>query len=213
MNENTRATRDRDLPSEQDIKGLFRLLGELDDPELPVSDVEADLIMKIADKMPISDEEIERGTLRLLDRLRAEGGTDPKVQAPAAGVTATAAKGAPRLSLYQSFRELGKSPQKVAEGLRLNEEVLLQLDQGRARQTPRSLLHRLAAALAKTEDEIRRCIAPATGNVLPMAAHGRRGATQRRQEAVDFLTIVETSSLSEADKRHWREIVAAENEE
>jgi hypothetical protein len=213
MNETNRAGRDADLPTEREIEGLFRLLGELDDPEHPVSDVEADLILRIAEQMPVSDDEVDRGAQRLLDRLRAEGGTDPKVHAPKAGATAKAAEGEPRPSLYQSFRMLGQTPQMIAEGLRLNEEVLIQLDQGRARRAPRRLLHGLAAALRKTEDEIRRCIAPAAGDVLPMAAHGRRGATRRQHEVVDFLTILETSSLSEDDKRHWREIVATESGE
>jgi hypothetical protein len=213
MNEKNRVRRDADLPTEREIEGLFRLLGELDDPELPVSDVEADLIVRIAEQMPVADDEVDRGAQRLLHRLRAEGGPDPKAYAPEAGATAKAVEGEPRPSLYQSFRVLGKPPQMVAEGLRLNEEILIQLDQGRARRVPQRLLHGLAAALRKTEEEIRRCIAPAAGDVLPMAAHGRRGATRRRQEAVDFLTILETSSLSEDDKRHWREIVAIESAE
>lgn len=213
MTEKNRAEGDADLPTEREIEGLFRLLGELDDPELPVSDVEADLIVRIAEQMPVSDDEVDRGAQRLLDRLRSEGVTDPKVHVPEASATAKAAEGEPRPSLYQSFRMLGKTPQIISQELRLNEEVIIQLDQGRARRVPQRLLHGLAAALRKTEDEIYRCIAPAAGDVLPMAAHGRRGATRHRQETVDFLTIIETSSLSEDDKRHWREIVAAESGE
>lgn len=213
MNDTNRAGRDADLPTEREIEGLFRLLGEIDSPDLPVSDVEADLIVSIAEQLPVSDEDFDRGAQRLLNRLRSGGGTDPKVSAPEADATAKAAEAALRPSLYQSLRSLGQNPQNVAEQLRLNEEVLIQLDQGRARRVPELLVNALAAALTKTRDEIRRCIAPAAGDVLPMAAHGRRGAARRGQEPVDFHTIIETSSLTEDDKVYWLGIASAEADE
>jgi hypothetical protein len=127
-------------------------------------------------------------------------------------VVAARSVAAPRakVSIYQSCRELKVEAAEVASRVRLNEEILLQLDQGRARSVPQVLLSALAASLRTSIEQIRCCFEPDVRGHARMAAHGRRGAGRSRSEVVDFLVIVQRSSLPDEDKQYWWGVVNAE---
>lgn len=196
-------------PSEREIEGLFRLVGEGANPGVPVSDEEAEFLLRMGEQMSISEEEIEQGTQWLLDRLQSDKNDRADMPDIESGRPAPVAREAVP-NVYQRCRELKLEAREIAEDLRINEEILIQLDQRRARSVPRILLEGLAAALHTSVDQIRHCFTPADGGALPMAAHGRRGAARGKLAVVEFLTIIQTSSLSDEYKCYWWEVVAAE---
>lgn len=204
----------KDLPrgprpaSDLEVEGLFRLVGQGADPDAPISDEEADLIDYIADQLPISEEEIDARTKWLLDRLQPQ--KEDAVAVPRSSPKAASADESAKPTIYRTCQDLKVEAHDLAERVRLNEEILLQLDQGRARSVPHLLLEGLAAVLHTTADHIRRCFAPPEGGPLKMAAHGRRGAGRGRAAVVEFMVIVQTSSLSDEDKRYWWEVVNSE---
>lgn len=117
----------------------------------------------------------------------------------------------PRPSLIQQWKAPGRRLADLAQSLRLDGETLLTLDRGGARAVPARLVQAAAETLNLSRDEAARCLAPATGDVPPMAAHGRRNAPRPTAAAPrEFLEIIEASRLPEPEKRYWRDVVASE---
>ena len=118
----------------------------------------------------------------------------------------------PRPNFGRRCREMKRKVSEVARELRVNDEVLLALEQGHARSVPHAFLAAAAAFVDFDALTLARCFAPNTGDVARMAAHdpsGRGPSTPAPSD--DFLTIVEQSELSEADKQYWRAVVRAED--
>lgn len=117
----------------------------------------------------------------------------------------------PRPSLIQRWKLSGRKFADLAQSLRLDRETLLTLDRGGANTVPARLVEAAAKNLDLSRDEAARCLAPMTGNVSLMAAHGRRNAPRPSLAAPrEFLEIIEASRLPEHEKHYWRDVVASE---
>ena len=93
--------------SDREIEGLFRLLGQQHDPEVPVSDEEAELLMRLGTEMGVPVEEATRRADRLLERLRAE---DPHGGPAAPGGARGGAPGAPSTPPVNADPSTGAGP-------------------------------------------------------------------------------------------------------
>ena len=114
---------------------------------------------------------------------------------------------APR-SLLERTQIAGLSVEHLAAQTRLDDSILQKLNLRRLTDVPRECVRRLASALGETLEGIRQLI---TGP--PALAAGRRYKANRKPisaQQEDFLTAVRNSSLSEADREDWRNIIAAE---
>lgn len=116
----------------------------------------------------------------------------------------------PRPNFGRRCRELKRKIGEVARELRVNHEVLLELEHGHARRIPRAFLQAAADFVDFDAPTLARCFAPNTGDVARMAAHDQSGRRPSTPAITDFLAIIEESDLPGADKQYWREVVRAE---
>jgi Zn-dependent peptidase ImmA (M78 family) len=114
---------------------------------------------------------------------------------------------AARPNFGRRCRELQRKIGEVARTLRVNDEVLLALEQGHARSVPRAFLTAASAFVDFDVPTLARCFAPNTGDVARMAAHDQSGHAPTTPAHDDFLTIIEESELPAADKQYWRDVV------
>jgi hypothetical protein len=97
--------------NDREIEGLFRLLGQQDDPEVPVSDPEAELLMRLGSAMRLPVDEATRRADRLLERLRAE---DPSGGPTAPGGARGGAADAPSTPPANADPSTGAGPGMAA---------------------------------------------------------------------------------------------------
>lgn len=125
--------------------------------------------------------------------------------------TYTAAPVAPIESLVKQGRAAGYAPRPLAAALRLSPDMLGKLDAKAiaANSIPRTLIDRLAQTLATAPE----AIAVYLGLTAPAGASQffySEQAPAQRQES--FIDAVHASSLDEAAKHEWDEVVAREQQ-
>lgn len=199
----------RDEDQDQDVRTLLGFLRWDVDDETPVSDAEAEYILRVTEDVEVSVDQIARvkeGVLRRLNEHHKQPEATNIVEIGAAA----AAPISPRPSIFQQCRALKRKVAEVAQSLHLDQETMLRIDRGEARSVPAILITSAARTLGLPEPEIAPCFAAYRGDVQRMAAHGRPGAELDQPEVYDFLEIIEDSRLPESEKRYWREVVAAE---
>lgn len=80
MTEEMKQSNDQAGLDENDVEGLFRLLGRQTDPDVPVSDQEADLLVRLGRQLQPSEDEVARRVERLLARRNAERATEGNLE-------------------------------------------------------------------------------------------------------------------------------------
>ncbi|WP_025745519.1 helix-turn-helix domain-containing protein [Kallotenue papyrolyticum] len=112
---------------------------------------------------------------------------------------------APAQSLTALRRAQRFSLNALARRINLPADLLHRIERGGvlAQSLPEKLIRALAEALQRTEAEIRAALAtppPATATRLS----ARDGTTVQEETPVDFVTALEQSTASEAQKAEWR---------
>lgn len=209
--------------------GFFRWAVD-DEDETPPSDAHADYALRMSADLDVPAERLARMRERVFGA-RAAGPEAPSPAAHALGAASVqttdrhprpshlargapavaAAPTAPRPSFGRRCREMQRRIGEVAHELRVNDEVLLALEQGHARRVPRAFLSAAATFVDFDSSTLARCFAPNTGDVARMAAHDQTRRAPTVAAPDEFLAIIEDSELPEADKRYWREVVRAED--
>jgi hypothetical protein len=207
------------------VEGLLRIIGLQDGNDRELTEQEAELIFDLAEAEPVSDERLARiregvlrrrfGTTPVAEESPTEASpvaASSIAEAQVASLKAASEPASVRPSLVQHCSSLKRRLADVATELHLDSQTLFELDRGAARAVPRALIEAAAATLRLDRDEVARCLAPGGRDVPRMAAHGRRGAKVAEPAPLrDFLEVIEASKLGEEDKRHWRQVVAAES--
>lgn len=207
------------------VEGLLRIIGLQDGNDRELTEEEVELIFDLAEAEPVSEERlagIREGVLRRrfgTTPVANESSTEASsvvassiAEAQMASVKAPSEPASVRPSLVRHCSSLNLRLADVATELHLDAQTLFELDRGAAREVPRALIAAAAATLRIDRGEVARCLAPGHRDVPRMAAHGRRGAKFAEPATLrDFLEIIEASKLGEEDKRHWRQVVAAES--
>lgn len=207
------------------VEGLLRIIGLQDGNDRELTEEEAELIFDVAEAEPVSQERLARiregvlrrrfGTTPVATHTSTEASpvvASSVAEAQVASVKAPSEPASVRPSLVRHCSSLNRRLSDVATELRLDSQTLFELDRGAAREVPGALIAAAAATLRIGRDEVARCLAPGLRDVPRMAAHGRRGARIAEPATLrDFLEIIEASKLGEEDKRHWRQVVAAES--
>lgn len=129
-----------------------------------------------------------------------------RIREPSAAYTA-----APIESLVKQGRAAGYAPRQLAAALELSPDLLGKLDAKAivANSIPRTLIERLARTLAAAPEAIAAYLGLSAPAEAGQFFYAEKAPTPRQES---FLDAVHTSTLDDAAKREWDEVVARERQ-